>query len=89
MLRLLARGYSNGEVAALLHIGEGTVKNHVARILDKLASAIGSRRSCERTRRASWLRARTARGATQIYLERDAVGSGHRSASRGLNPGRV
>jgi DNA-binding NarL/FixJ family response regulator len=36
VLKLLARGHTNGELAALLHIGEGTVKTHVARILGKL-----------------------------------------------------
>jgi len=36
VLTLLARGHSNGELAGLLHIGEGTVKTHVARILAKL-----------------------------------------------------
>jgi DNA-binding CsgD family transcriptional regulator len=36
VLRLLARGHTNGEVAELLHIGQGTVKTHVARILHKL-----------------------------------------------------
>lgn len=36
VLKLLARGHSNGELAELLHIGEGTVKTHVARILAKL-----------------------------------------------------
>lgn len=36
MLRLVARGLSNREVADLLYIGEGTVKTHVARILAKL-----------------------------------------------------
>lgn len=36
VLKLLARGHSNGELARLLHIGEGTVKTHVARILAKL-----------------------------------------------------
>ncbi len=36
VLKLLARGHSNGELAGLLHIGEGTVKTHVARILGKL-----------------------------------------------------
>ncbi|HKF18216.1 MAG TPA: response regulator transcription factor [Candidatus Dormibacteraeota bacterium] len=36
VLKLLARGYSNGELARLLYIGEGTVKTHVARILAKL-----------------------------------------------------
>ncbi|WP_232660569.1 response regulator [Pseudonocardia sp. TRM90224] len=36
VLRLLATGVSNAELAALLHIGEGTVKTHVSSVLSKL-----------------------------------------------------
>ncbi|RMI46644.1 DNA-binding response regulator [Actinomadura harenae] len=36
VLRLLARGRTNAELAADLHLSEATVKTHVARILSKL-----------------------------------------------------
>lgn len=36
VLRLLARGYSNEQIANALMISEGTVKNHVTNIYDKL-----------------------------------------------------
>lgn len=36
ILRLMAGGYSNREIADALHMGEGTAKNHISRILSKL-----------------------------------------------------
>lgn len=38
MLKLLARGLSNAEVAEALHIGQTTVKSHVGRVLTKLGA---------------------------------------------------
>lgn len=36
VLRLLAHGLTNAEIAAQLHLSEGTVRNHVSAILEKL-----------------------------------------------------
>ena len=36
MLRLLATGKSNAELAAQLYLGEGTVKTHISHVLGKL-----------------------------------------------------
>jgi DNA-binding NarL/FixJ family response regulator len=36
VLRLIARGMSNGEIAQQLYLGEATVKTHVGRVLTKL-----------------------------------------------------
>ena len=36
VLRLMARGLSNGEIATELYLGEATVKTHVGRVLTKL-----------------------------------------------------
>lgn len=38
ILRLLAGGYSNKEIARTIHLSEGTVKNYVSEILDKLGT---------------------------------------------------
>jgi DNA-binding NarL/FixJ family response regulator len=38
ILRLLAGGYSNKEIARSVHLSEGTVKNYVSEILDKLGT---------------------------------------------------
>lgn len=38
VLRLVAEGYSNREVAEMLHLAEGTVKNHVSTLLWKLGA---------------------------------------------------
>jgi DNA-binding NarL/FixJ family response regulator len=36
VLRLMAKGYSNAEIAGTLYLGEATVKTHVGRVLMKL-----------------------------------------------------
>ena len=36
VLRMIARGATNREIATDLHLGEGTVKNHISRILTRL-----------------------------------------------------
>ena len=36
ILRLIAGGYSNREIARTVHLAEGTVKNYISEILDKL-----------------------------------------------------
>jgi DNA-binding NarL/FixJ family response regulator len=41
VMKLVATGMTNGEIAAELHLGEGTVKTHVTAILSKLG--IGNR----------------------------------------------
>ena len=36
MIELIANGYSNKEIAAEMYLGEGTVRNYLSSILDKL-----------------------------------------------------
>ncbi|RJP51423.1 MAG: DNA-binding response regulator, partial [Anaerolineaceae bacterium] len=36
VLRLIAKGFNNADIAAQLHLSEGTVRNHVSAILEKL-----------------------------------------------------
>jgi DNA-binding NarL/FixJ family response regulator len=36
ILRLMAGGYSNKEIAAALNVAEGTIKNHVSNVLSKM-----------------------------------------------------
>lgn len=38
VLRLVAEGYSNHQIANLLHLAQGTVKNHVSAVLVKLGA---------------------------------------------------
>ncbi|MFD0559502.1 LuxR family two component transcriptional regulator [Stackebrandtia endophytica] len=38
VLRLVARGYSNRQIAGLIHLAEGTVKNHISATLMKLGA---------------------------------------------------
>jgi DNA-binding NarL/FixJ family response regulator len=53
VLLLIARGYSNAEIAEAFVVSEGTVKTHVKRILAKLALQTGRRRRCSRSTPAS------------------------------------
>jgi len=36
VLRLVAAGWTNREIAARLYVSEGTVKNHISRVLGRL-----------------------------------------------------
>jgi DNA-binding NarL/FixJ family response regulator len=49
ILRLLAEGLSNKEIAAQLNLSEKTVKNRISEILSKLGV-------CNRTQAAIWAR---------------------------------
>ncbi|HMQ52971.1 MAG TPA: response regulator transcription factor, partial [Anaerolineae bacterium] len=39
VLRLVARGFTNADIAEQLHLSEGTVRNHVSAIFAKLEVA--------------------------------------------------
>ncbi len=55
VLRLLAQGLSNREIASQLSLAEGTVKNYVTAILQKLG-ARDRTQAALRARQAGWLR---------------------------------
>ena len=37
MLKLVAQGYDNKDIASALYLAEGTVRNQISRLLDKLS----------------------------------------------------
>jgi DNA-binding NarL/FixJ family response regulator len=51
ILRLLARGYSNPEIARQLHLARGTVRNYVSAVLQKLGVADRTEAAVEALRR--------------------------------------
>ena len=52
VLRLLGDGLTNGEIGRQLHLSEGTVKNYVTSVLQKIGARTGHRRRCVG---ASWV----------------------------------
>ena len=46
MISLVAKGYSNKEIAEALFLSEGTVRNYLSAILDKLGSGTGPSSPC-------------------------------------------
>src|SRR4029450_4032644 len=67
VVRLLAEGHSNREIAAALFLAEGTVKNHVTNVLGKLSA---------RDRTQAALRAR-ALGLLRVMARVNTPGTWH------------
>ena len=70
MLRLMAGGYSNREIAEALGTAEGTVKNHASSILSKLGVRIEREQSLRR-----WAGTAVAAKSRQVRSQKPRAGS--------------
>jgi DNA-binding NarL/FixJ family response regulator len=84
ILRLVAEGQSNSQIAQLLYVSPHTIKRHVANVLAKLHLRTGSRLSCTPSVGTCWAdnaragpqrrsRPPSASGSTGGYLARRQV----------------